>query len=355
MPVNLTPAKIKIKIMPVDTLPDQDPRRTGFLAWQKSAAQYQRPSQWRSWFQIVNTLGSYAVVWCLLYFSLSVSWWLTVPLAVLAGGLMIRTFIIFHDCGHGSFFRTHRGNSICGFVCGVLTFTPYYRWRWEHARHHATSGNLERRGIGDVWTLTVQEYLDAPRWKRIAYRVVRNPIVLFIIGPLILMLVIERVPSSNGNRRERQSVWWMNLAVLLMVVGLIKIFGLIPYLLIQLIILVVSGSAGVWLFYVQHQFEDAYWEQGADWDYTAAALQGSSFYKLPRVLQWFSGNIGFHHIHHLNPRIPNYYLERCQQTSPMLQDVQPLTFLTSLKSMTLHLWNEQERKLVGFRHLRESC
>ena len=335
--------------MSIDTVSIQDRRRSELSAWKASVAQYQKPSLWRTSWQIVNTLGSYAVLWYLMFLSINVSWWLTVPLAVLAGGLLIRTFIIFHDCGHGSCFKTQRANSICGFICGVLTFTPYYRWRWEHARHHATSGNLDRRGIGDIWTLTVQEYLGAPRWKRFAYRVVRNPLVLFVIGPLFLMLIQERVPSSNGNRRERQSVWWMNLAILPMVVGLATAFGVVPYVLIQLIILVVAGSAGVWLFYVQHQFEDAYWEHAEDWDNITAALQGSSFYKLPKVLQWFSGNIGFHHIHHLNPRIPNYYLERCHQTSPL--HVKPLTLLPSLKSMSLHLWDESGKRLVSFRYL----
>ncbi len=335
--------------MSIDTVSIQDRRRSELSAWKASVAQYQKPSLWRTSWQIVNTLGSYAVLWYLMFLSINVSWWLTVPLAVLAGGLLIRTFIIFHDCGHGSCFKTQRANSICGFICGVLTFTPYYRWRWEHARHHATSGNLDRRGIGDIWTLTVQEYLGAPRWKRFAYRVVRNPLVLFVIGPLFLMLIQERVPSSNGNRRERQSVWWMNLAILPMVVGLATAFGVVPYVLIQLIILVVAGSAGVWLFYVQHQFEDAYWEHAEDWDNITAALQGSSFYKLPKVLQWFSGNIGFHHIHHLNPRIPNYYLERCHQASPM--HVKPLTLLPSLKSMSLHLWDESAKRLVSFRYL----
>ena len=339
--------------MSVDVLSIQARRQSELSAWKTNVAQYQRPRLWRTSWQIINSIGSYALLWYLMFLSLEVSWWLTVPMAVLAGGLLIRVFIIFHDCGHGSCFRSRWANSAIGFVCGVLTFTPYHRWRWEHARHHASSGNLDRRGIGDLWTLTVREYLDASRWKRFAYRVVRNPFVLFVIGPLFLMLVQERCPSKSGNRRERQSVWWMNLAILVMVIGLGAGFGIAAYVSIQLIILSVAGSAGVWLFYIQHQFEDAYWERGEDWDYTVAALQGSSFYKLPKVLQWFSGNIGFHHIHHLNPRIPNYYLERCHQSSPMFQHVKPITLLTSLESLSLRLWDESGKRLVGFRHLHE--
>ena len=338
----------------IDNDSTHDQRRSEFLNWKVSVAQYQQPSLWRSWWQIISTIGAYALLWYLMFLSLSVSWWLTAPLAVVAGGLLIRIFIIFHDCGHGSCFKTRRANAICGYVCGFLTFTPYHRWRWEHARHHATSSNLDSRGTGDIWTLTVAEYLAAPGWKRISYRLIRNPLVLFVIGPLFLLLIQERVPSSNGNDRERQSVWWTNLAILLMVIGMVKIVGLVPYLLIQLISISVAGSIGVWLFYVQHQFEDTYWEHTEDREFIAAALQGSSFYRLPRVLQWFTGNIGFHHVHHLNPRIPNYYLERCHNSSPMLQTVKPLTPLRSLKSMSLHLWDESGKKLVGFRHLRKA-
>ena len=325
-----------------------------FLAWRATVSQYRRPSFWRASWQVTTTLGGYVLVWYGMYLSLQVSWWLTVPLAVLAGGLLVRIFIIFHDCGHGSYFRSKRANSFWGFICGVLTFTPYFRWRWQHARHHASSGNLDRRGVGDIWTLTVQEYLDASRWRRFSYRVVRNPAVLFIIGPLIQLLVIERVPSGSGRARERHSVWWTNLAILVMAAGLGTVFGWVNYLLIQLIIVLVAGSAGVWLFYVQHQFAGTYWARGGDWDYVAAALQGSSYYKLPKVLQWFSGNIGFHHIHHLNPAIPNYYLERCHRSSPLFREVQSLTLRSSLKSLVYRLWDESGQRLISFYQLRES-
>jgi omega-6 fatty acid desaturase (delta-12 desaturase) len=206
--------------------------------------------------------------------------------------------------------------------------------------------------MGDAWTLTVQEYLEASRWKRFAYRLARNPFVLFVIAPFFLFIVSQRFPSSKASRRERQSVWAMNVAVLCMVVAMCAIFEIVPYLVIQLIAIVVAGSAGIWLFYVQHQFEDGYWERSENWEYTAAALKGSSFYKLPKVLQWFSGNIGFHHIHHLSPRIPNYNLERCHQSDFLFQNVKPVTLIASLKSLKFRLWDEKARKLVGFGHLR---
>ena len=288
-----------------------------------------------------------------MYWSLSVSWWITLPLAVLASGFLIRIFIIFHDCGHGSFFKSQLANDTVGFIAGVITFTPYYHWRWEHAVHHAGSGDLDKRGTGDIWTMTVQEYLESSRWKRFAYRLARNPIVLFVIAPIFLFLIRQRFPSPGASKRERESVQWMNLAILGMVAGLIWTFGFKSYLLIQLTITGVGGAIGIWMFYVQHQFEGVYWERGEDWDYTAAALQGSSFYKLPKILQWFSGNIGFHHIHHLSPRIPNYNLERCHKADPLFQNVPSVTLLSSLKALTFRLWDEPLRQLVGYGRLRD--
>lgn len=307
---------------------------------------------WPGLWQLLNTLVPYAALWCLMYFSLRVSWWLALPLAVLAAGFLVRVFIIFHDCGHGSFFPSRKANDILGFITGVLTFTPYYHWRWEHALHHASSGDLDRRGTGDVWTLTVQEYLEASRWKRFAYRLARNPVVLFGVAPLFLFLIKMRFSAAKAGRRERYSVAWTNLAMLGVAAGLSCLFGLKAYLLLQVLIIMVSGTAGLWLFYVQHQFEGVYWERGTDWDYATAALRGSSFYKLPKVLQWFSGSIGFHHIHHLSPRIPNYHLEKCHRAEPLFQTVKPVTLFGSLKSLTFRLWDEQHQRLVGYRALR---
>jgi omega-6 fatty acid desaturase (delta-12 desaturase) len=331
---------------------DESPVETS--AWKAIVARYQKPSVGRGVWQIVNTLVPYAALWYLMYVSLAVSDWLVVPLAILAGAFLVRVFIIFHDCGHGSFFKTRRANDLLGFITGVLTLTPYYQWRAEHAAHHATSGDLDRRGVGDIWTLTVLEYLEASRWKRFAYRLARNPVVLFVLAPLYVFLIKHRLSKAGASRRERYSVYWTNLAVLGMAAGLTWAFGLKAYLLIQLIVLTVAGAAGFWLFYVQHQFDGVYWERREDWDYTAAALEGSSFYKLPTVLQWFSGNIGYHHIHHLSPRIPNYHLEKCHIAEPLFQRVRPVTLFSSLKSLTFRLWDEQRRKLVGYRHLRDA-
>ena len=331
----------------------QPARRADVAAWKEIVAQYQKPSVCRALWQTVNTLGPYLVLWYLMSRSLAVSWWLAVPLAILAGGFMLRIFIIFHDCGHGSFFESRRANNILGFITGVLTLTPYYQWRGKHALHHATSGDLDHRGTGDLWTLTVQEYLESSRWKRFAYRLARNPFVLFVLAPLYIFLIKHRLPKAKARGRERYSVYWTNAAVLAMAAGLSCVFGIKAYLLIHLVVLMVAGSAGVWLFYVQHQFDGVYWERGADWDYTAAALQGSSFYKLPRILQWFTGNIGYHHIHHLSSRIPNYNLERCHRAHPLFQRVKPVTLFSSFKSLTFRLWDEQRRKLVGYRRLRD--
>jgi acyl-lipid omega-6 desaturase (Delta-12 desaturase) len=320
--------------------------------WRQIVAKFQVPSTPRAVWQIVNTLVPYALLWYAMYLVHPISRWLVVPLAIIAGAFLVRIFIIFHDCGHGSYFKSGVANDLTGFLAGILTFTPYYHWRWEHNIHHATAGHLDKRGVGDIWTLTVQEYLEASRWHKFAYRLARNPFVLFVVAPLYLFLLRQRFPSGNSNARERHSVWAMNAALAAMVVSLSLVFGWKTYLLIQLIILMVGGGAGVWLFYVQHQFEGAYWERDQDWDFTAAALKGSSFYKLPKVLQWFSGNIGFHHIHHLSARIPNYHLERCHRADPLFQQVKPVTFLASFKSLTFRLWDERRRKLISFGELR---
>lgn len=320
--------------------------------WRAAVAAFEKPSLPRALWQVVNTLGLYALLWYLMYLSVSVSWWLTVPLVVAAGALLVRVFIIFHDCGHGSFFRWRWANHVLGFVTGVLTFTPFYHWRWEHARHHATAGDLDRRGTGDIWTMTVREYLESSCWRRFAYRLARNPFVLFVVAPLVVFIVRQRFPSAKANARERRSVWVMNIALAGMVAAGAWVFGPLTYVLLQLGVVMVAGAAGVWLFYVQHQFEDAYWERHEQWDYTRAALEGSSFYKLPRVLQWLSGNIGYHHIHHLSPRIPNYNLQRCHEAHPIFRQVRPITLTASLRSLGYRLWDERRRRLVGFGYLR---
>lgn len=320
-------------------------------SWKSIVQKYQQPSIPRAVWQIVDTVVPYAAVWYLLYLSLSWSLWITAGLVVLGGLLVVRMFIIFHDCCHGSFFKSNTANNVVGFITGMLTLTPFHHWRWEHNIHHASSGSLDRRGVGDIWTMTVKEYLEASRWKRFSYRLVRNPFVLFGIAPVYLFVVWQRFSMPKASSRERWSVRWMNVAIFLMAAALSSVFGIWTYVLLHLAITFVAGGVGVWMFYVQHQFEDVYWEYDGDWDYTEAALKGSSFYKLPRILQWFSGNIGYHHIHHLSPRIPNYHLERCHNANPLFQEVQPITLLQSLKLINLRLWDEETRKLVGWEGL----
>jgi len=327
--------------------------RANVAQWKDVVIKYQEPSLMSALWQLSNTFLPFLFIWYLMYRTLGISWWLTLSLAVINAGFTMRLFIIFHDCGHGSFFNSKVANDILGFCTGVLMFTSYHHWRWEHSVHHATTGHLDKRGTGDVWTLTVQEYLESSRWKRFSYRITRNPFILFVIAPLVLFLILERIPSKKAPKKERNMLYLTNLAIAFMVACGIWIFGLKAYLLIQLTTMTLVGSAGVWMFYVQHQFEDTYWERGSDWDYTTAALKGSSYYKLPKVLQWISGNIGFHHIHHLNSRIPNYNLEKCHKSHPLFQQVKAITLFSSFKSFTYRLWDEQQKKLVGYRHLRE--
>jgi omega-6 fatty acid desaturase (delta-12 desaturase) len=326
---------------------------TSSAEWKALVAEHQESNLWRANWQLLNSVGGYAALWALMYLSLSVSWWLTMGLALLSGALLVRIFIIFHDCGHGSFFKSNLANNVWGFLTGVLTFTPYYHWRWEHSRHHATSGNLDRRGLGDIWTLTVEEYRQASPGKKFSYRLARNPLILFFAAPLIIFVVRQRFSLSSAKPREKNSVRMMNLAILAFSGTLIAFFGFLPWLIIQLTILAIGGGGGLWLFYVQHQFEGAYWERNESWDYTDAAMKGSSFYKLPRILQWISGNIGFHHIHHLSSRIPNYNLERCHRSDPAFSNISSLTFWTSLKSLKYRLWDEEAGKLVGYGHLKQ--
>ncbi|MBN1667235.1 MAG: fatty acid desaturase [Anaerolineales bacterium] len=322
-------------------------------SWRQAIASYQQPDVRRSIWQLVNTLGPYFILLALMYWSLGVSYWLTLLLAIPASGLLVRNFIIFHDCGHESFFESRRANTIVGYLTGILVFTPYHQWRHHHAIHHATAADLDRRGVGDVWTMTLDEYRQASTWKRFIYRAYRHPVIMFVFGSLIVFLINHRFPAREAKRRERNSVHLTNLAILGILVLAHFTIGLRAYVLIQLPVIWFATLAGVWLFYVQHQFDGVYWERHERWDFVQAALEGSSFYKLPKVLQWFSGNIGFHHIHHLSPRIPNYNLERCYRASPVFQ-VKPVTLVSSLKSLGFRLWDESNRRLVGFKALKQT-
>jgi omega-6 fatty acid desaturase (delta-12 desaturase) len=309
-------------------------------------------SVWRAWWQVANSFIPYALLWVAMVYALALSYWLMLPLAILAAGFLARIFIIFHDCGHASFLRSKRANNTLGAIAGLMNLTPFRHWRWQHALHHGTAGNLDRRGAGDIWTLTVQEYIQSTRWKRFAYRLARNPLVLFVIAPLYVFVIHHRFAVAKAPKRERQSVAVTNLALLGITLVMSLAIGLKAFLLIQLTVSAFAGALGLWLFYVQHQFEGAYWARAESWDYTAAALEGSSFYKLPKVLQWFTGNIGFHHIHHLSPRIPNYHLQRCHEADPFFRTIKPVTLFASLKTLTYRLWDEQRKVFVGFRYLK---
>lgn len=322
------------------------------LRWQDAVARYASPDLRRSIWQVVNTLVPFFALWYLMIRSLAVGYWLTLLLAIPTAGFMMRTFIIFHDCGHGSFFKSRRANNILGIITGLINFTPYERWRHEHAIHHATAGDLDRRGVGDVYTMTVQEYLDAPWWKKTGYRIFRNPIAMFLFGPTIIFVFVQRIPAPNLGRRELASVWWTNLALVLIIGTLCWLIGWQAYLMVQLPVMILGAGAGVWMFYVQHNFDPTYWERQDAWEFAKAGLDGSSFYKLPAVLQWFTGNIGFHHIHHLSPKIPNYKLPECHEANPMFH-VKPMTLGFSLKSLRLRLWDEERRMMVGWSALKQ--
>ena len=317
-------------------------------SWRKIVAKYEKPSLARSLQQVANTIIPYFALLYVMYLSLGLSYWITLGLAIPAAGFLMRSFIICHDCGHGAFFKSRKANRMLGFVTGLLAFLPSYSWSHEHAQHHAHAGDLDNRGGGDVWTLTVQEYLALPRWKRIWYRVYRNPFFLFGLAPLYVFFVEYRYWRPGDSARVRWSKMQTNMALAGIVIAASLTIGIKAYLLIQLPIMMIAGTMGVWLFYVQHQFEGTYWARHGEWSYVRQALDGSSFYKLPRVLQWFSGNIGFHHVHHLSPRIPNYNLQKCHESHPMFETVRHITLWSSLKALGYRLWDEDRKKLVGF-------
>jgi omega-6 fatty acid desaturase (delta-12 desaturase) len=329
---------------------DDDNALAAARHWNERLAPYARADDRAAWFQLVSTSVLYAAGWLLAYRCLDVSWWLTLLVTIPTAGLQIRLFIFQHDCGHGSFFSSSRLNDRIGGLIGILTLTPYRYWKRTHAIHHATSGDLDRRSFGDVDTLTVGEYLALPARQRLLYRLYRNPLVLFTLGPLYQFVIKHRLPLDvpSSWRRERASVVRTNLALAAVLVAAALTIGVGRLLLIQVPILLLSGTAGMWLFYVQHQFEDTYWRANCEWSFHDAGVRGSSYYDLPGVLHWFTGNIGFHHVHHLASRIPNYRLQECFAGVPELSRVTRLTLVSSLASIRLHLWDEAEQRLVGF-------
>lgn len=323
-----------------------------YAGWKSVVGKYTRPSVKQSVWQIVNSFGGLFVMWIVMYFSFQVGYWLTLLLAIPTAGFLVRIFIIQHDCGHGSFFKSGRANDTTGIIASLFSFVAYKYWRKSHAIHHAHHAELEERGTGDVWTMTTEEYFAAPWWKRTTYRIFRNPFFLFGVAPTINFLILERFPISADEtyrHGERSSVWWTNAALAGFYTLIGALIGFDKMLMILLPTMAIASSAGVWLFYVQHQFERTYWEHTPEWDYTLAAMHGSSYYELPKLLQWFTGNIGFHHIHHLSPRIPNYNLEKCHKENAILQRVVTLDLRKSFSTVRFALWDEQKDRLVTFK------
>jgi omega-6 fatty acid desaturase (delta-12 desaturase) len=283
-----------------------------------------------------------------MYFTLGVSLALTLALAVPAAGFLVRVFVVFHDCAHGSLFPSRRANVALGTVLGLLVLSPFRRWRHDHAVHHATSGDLDRRGVGDIPTLTVQEY-RARSWRgRMAYRLIRNPLVMFGLGPVFAMIVGPRIVARGARPRMRNSVLGTDVALMVLVGAICWLIGWRGFLIVWAPAALLAGSVGIWLFYVQHQFENAYWQSRGDWRYADAALKGSSYLRLPGVLRFFTGNIGLHHVHHLNSRIPNYNLQRAHDSTPAFAGVPTLSLWDGLRAVRLKLWDERIDRLVTF-------
>jgi omega-6 fatty acid desaturase (delta-12 desaturase) len=301
---------------------------------------------------IATSVLPYLALFALMYLVFDVSYWLVLALAVAGSGFLLRTYILFHDCAHGNFLPNRRANVWLGRVLGLIVYTPYLGWRHNHAVHHATAGDLDRRGVGDVPTMTLAEYRDAPRGRRIVYRLFRNPLVMFGIGPFYALVVQPRLTSKDARPRVRHSVQLTNVALALVVLALCLLLGWKEFLLIQAPMVLIAGGAGVWLFYVQHQFEDTYWKDTGDWSYEDAALRGSSYLKLPQPFRFFTGNIGLHHVHHLSAKIPNYNLQRAHDSNPIFHRVPTLTAWDGLKATRLKLWDEASGRLLTWPEVR---
>jgi acyl-lipid omega-6 desaturase (Delta-12 desaturase) len=325
---------------------------TNLKTLNKQVASFKKATTKESVWQLINTIVPFIILWVLAYESLSISYLLALVPIVIAAGYLTRIFIIFHDCTHFSFFKSRRANRVVGTIMGVLTLFPFDQWGHDHSVHHATSGNLDKRGTGDIWTLTVEEYRQAPLKLRLAYRFYRNPFVMLGLGPIYVFLLKNRFNRKGARKKERMNTYLVNGIIAFAVVALCLLVGWQSFLIVQGSIFMISGAAGVWLFYVQHTFEDSYFEEDKEWEYVKAAVEGSSFYKLPKVLQFLTGNIGYHHIHHLSPRVPNYRLEEIHNNIPELQHVPTISLATSLKSLRFRLWDEERKNFVSFKDVK---
>ncbi len=317
-------------------------------SWRAMLGVHARSSAWHGSLDVATSAVPYLALSALMYLATDISPLLTLVLALPTAGFLVRVFIVFHDCAHGSLFPSRRANVWVGTVMGLLVFAPFVRWRHDHAVHHATSGDLDRRGVGDIQTLTVTEYHARPRSGRLAYRLARHPVLMFGLGPVIAMVVGPRIVARDARPRMRNSVLATNAALLVLVGALVWLMGWEKFLLVWAPAAWLAGSVGIWLFYVQHQFEDAYWRCGEDWSYMEAALCGSSYLKLPRVLQFFTGSIGLHHVHHLNARIPNYKLQQAHDAAAIFTEVPTLSLRDGIRAIRLKLWDEEAGRLVTF-------
>ncbi|PLT34079.1 fatty acid desaturase [Bacillus sp. V5-8f] len=320
----------------------------------KQVAPYEKSETNKSIRQIINTFIPFFLLWFLAYQSLSISYLLTLSFSVVAAGFLVRIFIIFHDCCHHSFFKNRTANKVLGTITGMMTLFPYTQWQHDHSVHHATSSNLDKRGTGDMWMLTVEEYTAAPFWTRVGYRLYRNPLIMFGLGPIYVFLITNRFNRKGARKKERLNTYLTNIGIAIWVTALGLTLGWESFLLVQVPIFWISGAAGVWLFYVQHTFEDSYFEEDENWEYVKAAVEGSSFYKLPKLLQWLTGNIGYHHVHHLSPRVPNYKLEVVHDNTFPLQNVPTISLATSLTSLKFRLWDEEGKRFVGFKDVKST-
>lgn len=320
--------------------------------WTSIVSRYANVTLGRAIWQVVNTLVPLGFVFWLMYRSINTMPWLTALLAIPASGFLIRTFIIMHDCAHASFLPWPKVNDFLGFWTGVLTFTPFAQWRRDHALHHASSGDLDRRGHGDVPTITKKEYLARNKAGQLKYRLIRHPLSLMIVGPIHLM-VNQRFRGRSKATRTKQiySVWLTNLAIVAIVAATTYFWSYKAFWLIYLPSMYIAGAVGIWLFYVQHQFEDAYWEEHGEWDYATAAITGSSYLRLNPVLQWFTGSIGLHHVHHLGPKIPNYRLQKAHDENRIFDKAPIMTFSMGFRALTLALYDEDAKRLIRFKDL----